>query len=348
MEPTVIGWSQSDISGPELLQQLNSIVPARLNGSIPMIAAVMTLGLYMKDAGYPDWSLIAQEVAKIHPCRVIGIHPTSEGDSPVMDVDYSATVQPRSDGQSPLLFSEYLGLSLKGALSVYWIDLVQPLTRSDLPATLWWASDPPEPRFRWDLLATCFDHLLVDSAAPGLIEWLPALSQARAEGLQIDDLAWARILPWIFHWASIGDQAEGLAVIAEPEQISLHTPEWPSSEALLLLAWLAVQLEWALEFQDNTFYLILQSGSVIPVNIETSSDMSWTFARESSVLKSSREDGYLRSWLSFQDDVVSRWEEPMPSLPTVQVLLNIFNKGHDLLYDKVLDKLIRIGGTEHP
>ena len=137
MESQTLHWDHPNIKGPELLELLRTQIPQSLGGVVPVTATVLTLGLYVKGIPTTDWTELAGRIAKVHPARVLIINPiTADVDDtfPHVDAQLSAMITYRRPNEPPTLFSECVEMDLKGGLSNHWIDLVQSLIKSDLPA----------------------------------------------------------------------------------------------------------------------------------------------------------------------------------------------------------------------
>ncbi|MCY0881905.1 MAG: glucose-6-phosphate dehydrogenase assembly protein OpcA, partial [Firmicutes bacterium] len=248
MDQQAFRWTQTDITGKDLLHAMRTGIFPALKETPLVTATVLTLGLYSRLSSAKDrhdWVQFAAEISHVHPCRILVIEPTAQREGPNhLDADISAVINYSRHREWPVLYSECVHLSLKGALRHQWIDLVLPLVSSDLPAYFYWIGDPPDDTFRWDLLATGFRHLLIDSGADSLHRWGPALHAARQQHLSIDDLDWQRLAPWRAQWAFIADLELGSALFFHPKTITIRAPLKDSGRWQLLLGWLADRLNW--------------------------------------------------------------------------------------------------------
>lgn len=344
MESQTLHWDHPNIKGPELLELLRTSVPQSLGGVIPVTATVLTLGLYVKGIPTTDWIGFAGKIARVHPARVLIINPISaDGDdtSTQVDAQLSATITYRRPNDPPILFSECVQMNLKGGLANHWIDLVQSLIKSDLPAYLLWLGVPPLPGFRWDLLSTGFTHLVIDTEQTGLGPWKTAILTGKPLGMVVDDLYWQRLGLWRAHWANLTDYPEGLRTLTHPDKIVI---EWPVSKSTgwrLLVGWLMDRLHWQVADVEPTYMTITtEHGQIIPIEIHNADDPSFSFYHGPYILSSQEVEDELQSKLHQGSEVLYEMVDPCNIADPVTDVVKLLNRGHDQLFDQALTALI--------
>ncbi len=343
MESQKLHWNHPNIMGPELLELLRTQVPQSLGGSLPVTATVLTLGLYVKGIEPTDWADLAGKISRVHPSRVLIINPVinSSMEATHVDAELSATITYRRPHEPPVLFSECVQMNLRGGLANHWIDLVQSLIKSDLPAYLLWLGMPPLPGFRWDLLSTGFTHLVIDSEQTGLAPWKTVMLEGGRLGLMIDDLYWLRLGLWRAHWANLTDFPEVLDVIMAPDEIAITWPESTSTGWRMLLGWLIDRLEWTVsEMEPNHMVLKTEDGRTIPVTVSSGDDPSFSFVYGEFTLISKEMHKQLQTQLTMGSDILHEMLDPCNIADPVTDIVKLLNRGHDQLYDQALAALI--------
>lgn len=326
-----VDWRQT-LPGPNFHRTMASVISGQLEGHAPVSATVLTLGLYVKGLSAQDWVDLAVQISERHPARLIVIDPNSSSTVPQLTIHYHATAH----GQAPpVLRSECVDLRLDGALASHWIDVIQPLIRSDLPSYLWWRASAPHEPFRWDLLRTEFSHIIVDtqqSWAP----WSKGFIEARSEGLAMDDMEWYRLAPWRNLLASVADSQEGLWLL---HNLSAMTFEGPNESFFVLFTgWLASQLEWTWQRVRSDQIVLRAPTTTIFVSWKPSSETHWQLDTENSHLTMSSMDSVVvAEWHDHDSKRIDRWAEPARLLDPLEPLYEILKQGHDPLFDECLD-----------
>ncbi|PSR32015.1 MAG: hypothetical protein C7B46_16195 [Sulfobacillus benefaciens] len=347
----MISWSADDLDGPSLLNALGSVVPDALDGAKPIVATVLTLGLYVKGVSSPKWVSLAQELAKQHPSRILVINPTTQDGQPRLDVAISATVAERGQGETPTLFSECVELNLKGGLATHWIDFLQPLIRPGLPAYLWWLVTPPGPDFRWDLLSTSgFTHLVIDSKTENWRQWLPSLRQALAYHMHVDDLEWQRLRDLRHHWAQLTDEPRVLKTLLNMESIEVTAPNPRWSQWIWWVTWIASRLGWNLVLDhDRTPSAIETDLGPVPIMVAESPDTTVTIVSDNVRVTTQISQPTLKSVAYHGDTAILTLDEHRIATSLQEDMHNILNRGHDVLFSQTLQCLLAaedsLGGT---
>ena len=344
MESETLHWEHPNIKGSELLQFLRTEIPQALGGVVPVTSTVLTLGLYAKGIPETDWMELAEKISQVHPSRVLIINPITGSPQDTVtrvDAEISATVTYRRPEEPPTLFSECVQMNLSGGLANHWIDVVQSLIKSDLPAYLLWLSAPPLSGFRWDLLSTGFTHLVIDSEQTGLGPWKSAILAGKPLGMAVDDLYWQRLGLWRAHWASMADYPQGLRIITNPQKIVVQWPGAMSSGWRLLLGWLIDRMNWSVsDVEPNYLSVVNNCGQPIPVEIHEASEPSFVFVRDACVLSSQSIHKQLQSRIVRGTEELYTMTDPCDQADPVVDIVKLLNRGHDQLFDLALSSLI--------
>jgi glucose-6-phosphate dehydrogenase assembly protein OpcA len=347
----MVSWSAEDLNGPSLLNALGSVVPDALEGAKPIVATVLTLGLYVKGITSTKWVSLAQELAKQHPSRILVINPAGADGKPRLDVAISATVAERGQGETPTLFSECVELNLKGALATHWIDFLQPLIRPGLPAYLWWLVTPPSPDFRWDLLSTSgFTHLVMDSKTGNWRQWLPSLRQALAYHMHVDDLEWQRLRDLRHHWAQLTDAPQVLKTLLNMESVEVTTPDLRWSQWVWWVAWISSRLGWNLVLDaDRTPVAMETDFGPVPIVVRETADTTLTIASDDMRITTHISQSILKSVAYRGNTAILTLDEHRIATSAQEDMHNILNRGHDVLFSQALEYLLAaedsLGGT---
>jgi hypothetical protein len=334
MSRRTIRWQKQHLSGPAFMTVWPEIIPQALDGAVPMSAAVMTLGIYA-DADTPlDWHSIEQ-VTEQHPARILIIQRRESSASfDGLDVELRAEVeQPDDSGRPPLLFSECLAMTLSGKTAAYWIDWVQALIRSNIPAYLWWAGSPPDDDFRWDLLSQSFQALILDSRKLSLGEWHQLAESASHAHMSIMDLDWARGLPPRRLLAEACDDPTVLSVLSQPHHISVASP---STDHLMLPStwlWLSWRLGWDLGLPPC-------GRPGLAVEATFGATPSWTFDGPDGSLRLTASDSWVLGWSPSVGGGLS-WSHTLPENPGLsRDLTDLLEIGLDPLYEQLLRQAV--------
>lgn len=325
-------FTHREVSGGEVLPLLQK---ATLNaaGGPPVSATVVTLALLVESQEASPWTALAEELAVTHPARIIVIRPSSPAESSRMDVKVGATVTPRPN-QPPLLYSEYLELVLSGSLAMHWIDLVQPLVRSNLPAYLWWLSGPPAKDFRWDLLQGAFSQFVLDSGQHPLADWRITLWRAMDVGIRVNDLQWIRLLPWRRMLADAGDHPLGADALFTPRSIAMRWPHERLGEGLLLVGWLAERLKWIPDPHRHRFER--PDGGTVDLVWHEGPVPGLAFSQNDLSLDIGPHDASLRVQVHQSGQTVWSLDHPLSQTDHRTTLLQLLSQGHDTNYEGAL------------
>ncbi len=335
------------------MEAVNTVVPNALGGIKPIASTVLTLGLYVKGMASQDWLDMAQQIGQHHPSRIVVINPADPIGEPRLDASISATLTQRRTTDIPTLFSECMELNLKGGLATHWIDLIQPLIRPGLPAYLWWMGLAPLTGFRWDLLSTTgFTHLVVDTETRDWQAWLPLLRDAVAHQMKVDDLHWQRLSELRHHWAQLGDHSMGMRAILEMNALEITWNAENPTHWIWWLAWIASRMDWTLMLNESHMPVsIRMDGRSIPVTMQWGNESSVRLIADGKEIHTSMSKERLVSDIVQNGHPVYHLDEHCTTSNVKQDMLQILNRGHDVLFQEALACLVSvdesIGGEQH-
>lgn len=341
---TTLQWNKNDTTGPDVLQALTKLTHQPQGQSLPATATVLTLLLFVKgDQAIETWAKFAQKVSNIHPARILLINPIDSPETNAcLDASITLTIQNREGVSSPILFSEFIQLTLKGGLRNHWIDLIQPFIKSDLPSYLWWIEPPPDSDFRWDLLASAVDHLIIDSSVYSIVDWGNSLVNARHCALKVSDINWMRNNTLRYQWADVAEVPEGLQLFRHPQNIQITaSPEWYSS-IYLNLGWLSHQLQWLITPLTTHALQIVHPADLSLVIERAHSGVvaEWNLSNDHNRLVTTMDQQRIVSKLYRDEHLVREWCNTQPKFERqseIRALLN--GEDYDYLYDETLKQL---------
>ncbi|MBA2623897.1 MAG: glucose-6-phosphate dehydrogenase assembly protein OpcA [Chthoniobacterales bacterium] len=213
---------------------------------------------------------VVSEIAKDHACRalVIGADPTAPNDQ--VEAWINAHCHISRAGQKQIC-SEQISFSLKGSFAGLLPNIVFSHLDSDLPFYLWWQGefhDPMDPQ-----LWTWVDRLIYDSR-----EWrdftvqMRLIQLARTESnhrVVLCDLNWTRLVQLRLALAQFFDQPSCHSRLAKIERVEILFARRFRSTAILLIGWLAAQLGWTTDADQNDTALEFtdSAGKAIAVSL---------------------------------------------------------------------------------
>ncbi|MGC1481166.1 MAG: glucose-6-phosphate dehydrogenase assembly protein OpcA [Chthoniobacterales bacterium] len=219
------------------------------SGDAKVRASLINLAIYTESAAAvgPNTELIAK-IATEHACRALLIfaNRAAETDSARAWISAHCHLAGKGGGQ---ICSEQITFQLDGTLSDSLPNVVFSHVDSDLPLCFWCQAPFSEPidaqLWRW------VDRLIYDSRTwddPStqltLVQQIGDLAEARTI---LCDLNWTRLISLRFALASIFDHANALRSLREITRVEISHAPGSRSSGLLLLGWLAAQLDWQLD-----------------------------------------------------------------------------------------------------
>jgi glucose-6-phosphate dehydrogenase assembly protein OpcA len=195
----------------------------RLGGAA--LGMVLTLIVETNEAAQYDAMRSANQAAREHPCRVLGVitrRPNAES-----RLDAEIRVGETGPGETILL-------RMYGAVGQHADSVLAPLLVPDVPVVTWWPGQAPEVPSQSPLGALAQRRVTDSAAGEGVQGVLARLAEAYKPG--DSDFAWTRLTPWRTLLAATFDVPHPPIrrgeVLAEREN--------PSGD--ILAAWLSVRL----------------------------------------------------------------------------------------------------------
>jgi glucose-6-phosphate dehydrogenase assembly protein OpcA len=191
----------------------------------PATGKVLTLIVVTDEAAQYDAIRASAEVAREHPCRILGVITRGRDADPRFDAE--VRVGETGPGETVLL-------RLYGQLADHADSVVLPLLVPDTPLVTWWPGTAPATPGE-EALGALAQRRVTDSA--GGADPLDTLKRLAAGYRPGDtDFAWARITPWRSLLAAALDQPHDDITAVRVEA------EGDNSSAALLGGWLSVRL----------------------------------------------------------------------------------------------------------
>jgi len=209
-------------------------------------ASLINLAIYSEEPGSLEKN--TQLIAKItehHACRalVIGANPKSNEDKVEAWINAHCHVG-RAGGKQ--VCSEQISFLLEGPCVKFLPSIVFSHLDSDLPLYLWWQGDFPEAMD--PQLWTWVDRLIFDSQtwknfATQMVRVETAQQEAR-QRIVLCDLNWTRLDKVRYAIAQFFDHPASHHHFSKMENVSIDFAPGFKSTAILLVGWLAGQLNW--------------------------------------------------------------------------------------------------------
>ncbi len=202
-------------------------------------ACTMTLIVIAEES--EDVGAIGETVAALmpeHPARSILIRLRGSGEAILSERVYAQCWLPF--GQRRQICCEQIEITASDAALPELAPVVLPLAAPDLPVIVWLRSarllDAPE----FQPIAKLASKIIVDSEtfdSPAAA--IHALAAARARGVVMGDLAWARLTPWREMVAQFFDHPEFLARLDGLSRVRAEFGDSDETSARYLAAWVA-------------------------------------------------------------------------------------------------------------
>ena len=209
-------------------------------------ASLMNLAVYSEAPGSlgKNTAMIAQ-ITENHACRAIVIAADPTATENRVEAWISAHCHVSRAGRKQIC-SEQLSFFLQGTQCGLLPNIVFAQLDSDLPLYLWWQEEfraPLDPQ-----LWAWVDRVIYDSQAwQNFDEQMQLVETAQQEARQrivLCDLNWVRLVQFRIALAQFFDHPATHHHLMEIKALEIeHAPEFRST-ALLLVGWLAAQLDW--------------------------------------------------------------------------------------------------------
>ncbi len=235
-----------------------------------MRASLINLAIYSEDASsVAANTAIVSEVAGQHACRALLIF--ADPAAPVADARAWINAHCHMVGKSGRqICSEQITFQLDGSASQALPNIVFSHLDSDLPLCFWWQGDFHD---RWENeLWSWVDRLIFDSStwqhpARQFAITRDIAASASDNALVLCDLNWTRLYNCRFALASIFDHAGAMACLPAIDSVMIACAPGSRTTALLLLGWLASQLDWKLESLLGRDFFTTRDGRQIGFQI---------------------------------------------------------------------------------
>lgn len=202
-----------------------------------------------------DTQQVISELASFHPCRALVM--AGDKNAPARDIELyvSAFCASQKGSDSRNLCCEEITLTAQGRFVSELPSAAVPLLVPDLPVFLWWRDQPGAEERVFSQLCLAADRVVIDSAdfqdPPSDFAALGQFFKRKDdEAIALSDLNWARLTPWrssLANFYDVGDYRAELDQITEVRiRFVAETAKASavSSQALLIVGWLASRLEW--------------------------------------------------------------------------------------------------------
>lgn len=194
---------------------------------------------------------IAEYIVK-HPCRVILAVAQPRSGQRALETTVSAHTY--SDGSGQSVTCDQITLNASGAAVKELAGAVQPLLVADLPTYIWWRGIFLTQRHLVEQFLTFADRFIYDG-----VNWtnlhftvlqVADFISKYGDKVAFTNFNWSRLRPWRESIADFFDAGMYEKEVWDIQQARVDFMSLPGSEegyqfrALLLVAWLAVQLDW--------------------------------------------------------------------------------------------------------
>jgi glucose-6-phosphate dehydrogenase assembly protein OpcA len=211
------------------------------------------LVVYTEDPA--DRLLITETVAEYvvkHPCRVI--LAMAEPRSPRRTLESTISTHTYSDPSGKSVTCDQITLHASGAAVKELASAVQPLLVADLPTSLWWRGIFLTQRQLVEQFLAFADRFIYDGVGwTNLHYTVPQVTEFISrydDKVAFTNFNWSRLRPWRESIADFFDPGMYEKQVWDLRRARVGFMSLPGSDeghqfrALLLVAWLAVQLEW--------------------------------------------------------------------------------------------------------
>jgi glucose-6-phosphate dehydrogenase assembly protein OpcA len=233
-------------------------------------ASLINLAIYSETAGSLEKNTqVISQITQSHACRAIVIGADRKAEQDRVEAWISAHCHVGHAG-SRQICSEQLSFLLEGPCANLLPSIVFSHLDSDLPFYLWWQGefhDPMDPQL-WEWV----DRLIYDSQTwgnfAGQMRLVETAQKEARERVVLCDLNWTRLDKVRFAVAQFFDHPASHHHFAKIDGARIDfAPEFRST-ALLLVGWLAAQLDWRAQKTKTSNQLKFTASSGGNINIE--------------------------------------------------------------------------------
>ncbi|MGH2442248.1 MAG: glucose-6-phosphate dehydrogenase assembly protein OpcA [Chloroflexota bacterium] len=262
-------WRGKDVDVTMLEGHLTDLwkTLARKKDMQPVRTHIFNLVVYVGEHAHAHRILDSlNALGQLHPSRTVVLIADLNKTESTID----AEVILRADSsQSISVCHEQVLLTVHGRAADHLSSVVIPLVLPELPTYLWWPGQPLFGHRMFHRLLSSADHLVVDSAqfeSPG--DSLADLARLCTGPHGVTDFNWARLTPWREIITQFFDGERMLQHVRHIQSMRLEFGKGGGSQGevtssvLLLLGWMANQLDWV---PDTTLDRPAQNGVTLSV-----------------------------------------------------------------------------------
>jgi len=215
-------------------------------------ASLINLAVYSEkpDSLEKNTRLLAK-ITENHACRALVIGAKRESKENRMEAWVNAHCHVTRAGGKQIC-SEQISFSLEGPCVKWLPSIVFSHLDSDLPLYLWWQDDFPDEMDAQ--LWAWVDRLIFDSQTwknfDKQMRLVETAEQEAKQRIVLCDLNWTRLDKVRYAIAQFFDHPASHHHFAEMECVKVYFAPGYKSTAILLIGWLAAQLEWKTNQQD--------------------------------------------------------------------------------------------------
>src|SRR3984893_9133466 len=208
-------------------------------------ASLINLAIYSEKPGSLERNTqLIVRITESHACRALVIGANRESKEDRVEAWVNAHCHVTRAG-SKQICSEQISFSLEGPCVKFLPSIVFSHLDSDLPLYLWWQDDFPDPMD--PQLWAWVNRLIFDSQSWKDFSQMRLVETAQQEAKQrivLCDLNWTRLDKVRYAIAQFFDHPASHHHFAEMESVTVDFAPGFKSTAILLIGWLAAQLEW--------------------------------------------------------------------------------------------------------
>ncbi|MCM3904977.1 MAG: glucose-6-phosphate dehydrogenase assembly protein OpcA [Pyrinomonadaceae bacterium] len=219
-------------------------------------ARVAGLMVFLQDESLLlDTQQVIAELSSSHPCRALLMAGDRNAVARDIEMYVSASCGSQKRSGSRNLCCEEITLTAQGHFVSELPSAALPLLVPDLPIFLWWRDQLGVEDRVFSQLCEAADRVVIDSAdfqdpAAELFTVAQLFQRKGDEAIVLSDLNWARLTPWRASLANFYDVEDYCAELDRITDVVITfvaetlKPLTVSSQALLIVGWLASRLEW--------------------------------------------------------------------------------------------------------
>jgi glucose-6-phosphate dehydrogenase assembly protein OpcA len=202
-----------------------------------------------------DTQQVIGELSSFHPCRAVLMAGDRNAVARDIEMYVSAFSGNRKRADSRNLCCEEITLTAQGGFVSELPSAALPLLVPDLPVFLWWRAQIGAEDRVFSQLCLAADRVVIDSAdfqnpGPDLVAVAQFFDRRDDEAIVLSDLNWARLTPWRASLANFYDVEDYRAELNQVTEVEINfvaetaKPSNISSQAVLIVGWLASRLQW--------------------------------------------------------------------------------------------------------